>query len=35
LPFGRSVEVIAPIPLRQSIQDYAEQIAALYNERAR
>ncbi|MCC7209488.1 MAG: WYL domain-containing protein, partial [Anaerolineae bacterium] len=30
LAYGRSVEVVAPLPLRRSIQDYAEQIVALY-----
>jgi predicted DNA-binding transcriptional regulator YafY len=30
LAFGRSVEVVEPLPLRRSIQDYAEQIVALY-----
>ena len=30
LSFGRGVEVIRPLALRKSIQDYAEQIVALY-----
>lgn len=30
LGFGRGVEVLAPYALRRSIQDYAEQIVALY-----
>ncbi len=30
LGFGAAVEVLAPCPLRRSIQDYAEQIAGLY-----
>jgi predicted DNA-binding transcriptional regulator YafY len=30
LGFGRAVEVLAPLPLRQSILDYAEQITDLY-----
>lgn len=33
LSFGCGVEVIAPHALRRSIQDYAEQIVALYAER--
>lgn len=32
LPFGRGVEVLQPWSLRRSIQDYAEQIAALYQD---
>ena len=30
LGFGRGVEVVGPYALRRSIQDYAEQIVALY-----
>lgn len=30
LGFGRGVEVLEPRPLRRSVQDYAQQIAALY-----
>lgn len=33
LNFGRSVEVLAPIPLRKSLLDYAQQIVTLYSER--
>lgn len=32
LGFGRGVEVLAPYALRRSIQDYAEQIVALYGK---
>lgn len=32
LGYGRAVEVLAPLPLRVSLRDYAEQIIALYQE---
>jgi predicted DNA-binding transcriptional regulator YafY len=30
LPFGGSIEVLIPLPLRLSLQDYAKQISAVY-----
>jgi len=34
LPFGGSLEVIEPVALRYSIQDYAQQILAVYSEKS-
>lgn len=33
LGFGRAVEVLAPLPLRESVADFAKQIVSLYRER--
>lgn len=35
LGFGRAMEVLSPLPLRESVADFARQIVGLYNNQAR